>query len=221
MSPYAPTLDDMPALLPVFPLPEVVLLPGGRLPLNIFEPRYLAMVEDAIGHDRTIGMIQPVDAARNCAKPKLYGTGCAGRICQFEETGDGRYLIALRGICRFSVVDELDEKSGYRRVRADWSTFAGDLSPGRESCRLDRSRLLSALCGYFDCQGIAADWEAINQAPDERLVNCLAMICPFGTPEKQALLEAPDLEARAKVLMALVEMGSLAKGCPGGSKTCQ
>lgn len=221
MSVYAPRLDDMPKSIPVFPLPEVVLLPGGRLPLNIFEPRYLVMIEDAIGHDRTIGMIQPVDAAKNNPKPKLYRTGCAGRICQFEETGDGRYLIALRGICRFSVVEELNERSGYRRVRADWSAFARDLSSPTDGCKLDRARLLSALRGYFDCQGIAADWEAVNQAPDERLVNCLAMICPFGISEKQALLEAPDLEARAQVLTALVEMAALSKGCPAGGGTCQ
>lgn len=221
MTACASTLADMPEAIPVFPLPEVVLLPGGRLPLNIFEPRYLAMVEDAIGHNRTIGMIQPVDAARSCRKPELYRTGCAGRICQFEETDDGRYLIALRGICRFSVVEELDEVSGYRRVRANWSAFGGDLSPVTDGCQLNRTRLLSALRGYFDCQGIAADWEAVNEAPDERLVNCLAMICPFGTSEKQALLEAPDLAARAQVLTALVEMAALSKGCSGGGETCQ
>lgn len=221
MSTYAPTLNDMPVSIPVFPLSEVVLLPGGRLPLNIFEPRYLAMIEDAIGCDRTIGMIQPVDDARTCLKPKLYQTGCAGRICQFEETGDGRYLIALRGICRFSVVEELDEVNGYRRVRADWSGFGGDLSPAADCGKLDRGRLLSSLRGYFACQGIDADWEAVNEAPDERLVNCLAMICPFGTSEKQALLEAPDLAARAQVLTTLVEMAALSQGCPNGGNTCQ
>lgn len=221
MSSYTPALADMPDSIPVFPLPEVVLLPGGRLPLNIFEPRYLAMIEDAIGHDRTIGMIQPADTTRCCPKPKLYQTGCAGRICQFEETGDGRYLIALRGVCRFSVVEELDEINGYRRVRPDWSAFADDLSPlPGNGGKLDRARLLSALRGYFDCQGLTADWEAIDEAPDERLVNCLAMICPFGASEKQALLEAPDLEARARTLTTLVEMAALSRGCPSGG-TCQ
>jgi len=210
MSVFDPTYDQLPGTIPVFPLPEVLLLPRGRLPLNIFEPRYLAMVEDALGTDRMIGMIQPL--ADSCTKdaPALYTTGCAGRICRFEETEDGRYLIALAGVCRFSVVEELPPVSGYRRVQADWSGFRGDLEPLPET-GFDRTRLFCALKAYFRQHGIEADWPALREAPDERLVTCLSMICPFGASEKQALLEAPDLAARANVLMALIEMGS--KSC--------
>lgn len=211
MSVFDPTYDQLPRTIPVFPLPEVLLLPRGRLPLNIFEPRYLAMVEDALAADRMIGMIQPL--AQGCTKgaPDLYTTGCAGRICRFDETADGRYLIALSGVCRFAVVEELPLASGYRRVQADWSGFRGDLDPLPET-GLDRARLLPALKDYFRVHGIEADWSALREAPDERLVTCLSMICPFGASEKQALLEAADLPARAKVLMALIEMGSATCG---------
>lgn len=207
MSAFDPTFEDLPETIPVFPLPEVLLLPGGRLPLNIFERRYLAMVGDALGGDRMIGMIQPLEAQGNGGTRELYGTGCAGRICRFDEREDGRFLISLAGVCRFTVIEELARVSGYRRVRADWSAFRSDLEPPGDA-RLDRSRLLSALQVYFGAHGIEADWQALHEAPAERLVTCLAMICPFAAPEKQALLEAPDLPARAEVLTALVEMGA-------------
>ena len=211
MSTFEPTYEQLPRTIPVFPLPEVLLLPRGRLPLNIFEPRYLAMVEDALAADRMIGMIQPLEPNGADRTADLYDTGCAGRICRFEETGDGRYLIALSGVCRFTVAEELDTVSGYRRVQADWSEFRNDLNPVAET-GLDRNRLFSALRGYFGTHGIDADWKALHEAPVERLVTCLSMICPFGASEKQALLEAPDLPARTKVLMALVEMGGAACG---------
>jgi len=211
MSVFDPTYEQLPGTIPVFPLPEVLLLPRGRLPLNIFEPRYLAMVEDALAADRMIGMIQPLADGCGSGAPDLYRTGCAGRICRFEETEDGRYLIALSGVCRFAVVEELPPVSGYRRVQADWSDFRGDLDPALET-GLDRARLLCALKEYFRVHGIEADWKALGEAPDERLVTCLAMICPFGASEKQALLEAADLPTRAKVLTALIEMGSAACG---------
>lgn len=211
MSVFDPTYEQLPRTIPVFPLPEVLLLPRGRLPLNIFERRYVAMVEDALAADRMIGMIQPLESSCADGAPSLYNTGCAGRICRFEETGDGRYLIALSGVCRFTVVEELAPVSDYRRVQADWSDFHGDLDPVAES-GLDRGRLLSALRGYFGTHGIEADWEALREAPDERLITCLSMICPFGASEKQALLEARDLAARAGVLMALIEMGGAACG---------
>jgi Lon protease-like protein len=211
MSVFDPTYDQLPRTIPVFPLPEVLLLPRGRLPLNIFEPRYLAMVEDALAADRMIGVIQPLEPDGTDRTPDLYNTGCAGRICRFEETNDGRYLIALSGVCRFTVVEELAPVSEYRRVHAGWSDFHGDLDPVPEA-GLDRGRLLSALRGYFDAQGIDADWDALREAPDERLVTCLSMICPFGASEKQALLEARDLAARTEVLMALIEMSGATCG---------
>ena len=211
MSVFDPTFEQLPQTIPVFPLPEVLLLPRGRLPLNIFETRYLAMVEDALAADRMIGMIQPLEANGTNAKPDLYDTGCAGRICRFEETEDGRFLISLSGVCRFTVTEELSPVSDYRRVRADWSDFRSDLEPIAEA-GLDRDRLLSALRGYFDAHGIEADWDALREAPEERLVTCLSMICPFGALEKQALLEARDLPARTQVLMALIEMGTASCG---------
>lgn len=211
MSVFDPTYEQLPRTIPVFPLPEVLLLPRGRLPLNIFEPRYLAMVEDALAADRMIGMIQPLAASCTKGAPELYTTGCAGRICRFEETEDGRYLIALAGVCRFTVAEELPPISGYRRVQADWANFRRDLEPLPQT-GLDRTRLLSALSDYFGAHGIQADWDTLREAPDERLVTCLSMICPFGASEKQALLEAPDLPTRATVLMALIEMGIAACG---------
>lgn len=211
MSVFDPTFERLPDTIPVFPLPEVLLLPRGRLPLNIFEPRYLAMVEDALAADRMIGMIQPSPTGVPNGQPDLYTTGCAGRICRFEETDDGRYLIALSGVCRFTVVEELPLISGYRRVKADWSEFGGDLDPAPQA-GLDRGRLLSALKRYFGAHGIKADWEALHEAPDERLITCLSMICPFGASEKQALLEARDLPARTEVLLALIEMGAASCG---------
>ncbi len=215
MSVFDHTYEQLPRTIPVFPLPEVLLLPRGRLPLNIFEPRYLAMVEDALAADRMVGMIQPLGNCAGNGAPELYDTGCAGRICRFEETEDGRYLIALAGVCRFTVHEELEPVSGYRRVAADWTRFRRDLDPATEA-GLDRGRLLSALRGYFGAHGLEADWNALHEAPDERLVTCLSMICPFGASEKQALLEAPDLPARTKVLTALVEMGAAKCG-----PTCQ
>ncbi len=211
MSVFNPTFEQLPQTIPVFPLPEVLLLPRGRLPLNIFETRYLAMVEDALAADRMIGMIQPLEPNGPDSTPGLYGTGCAGRIIRFEETEDGRFLISLSGVCRFTVTEELSPVSDYRRVRADWSDFRSDLEPIAEA-GLDRDRLLSALRGYFDAHGIEADWDALREAPEERLVTCLSMICPFGALEKQALLEARDLPARTQVLMALIEMGTASCG---------
>ena len=169
------------------------------------------MVEDALAADRMIGMIQPREPDDPGGDPDLYDMGCAGRICRFEETGDGRYLIALSGVCRFTVAVELPPVSGYRRVETDWADFRDDLDPTPQA-GLERDRLLSGLPGYFKAHGIEADWEALREAPDERLVNCLSMICPFGASEKQALLEARDLRARGEILTALIQMGAAACG---------
>ena len=212
MSLFDPQFEDLPAAIPVFPLPEVLLLPGGMLPLNIFEPRYLAMVQAALSADRMIGMIQPLSSGGRSGEPPLYNTGCAGRIRRFEETPDGRYLISLKGVCRFDVAEELAPHDGYRRAQPDWTPYEGDLERETHSC-LERGRLFPALRGYFKLHGIEADWETLGDAPDERLVTCLSMICPFGAPEKQALLEAPSLDARAEILTTLVEMGAGRHGC--------
>ena len=200
--------QELPEQIPVFPLTGALLLPGGRLPLNIFEPRYLNMVEDALGRPgRLIGMIQPqVDEAGMVPEGvALYDTGCAGRISRFSETGDGRYLITLTGVARFRVVDELPMQRGYRRVRAEYSDFAGDLA-GDDGALEDRERLLRLLRDYFDLRGIEAEWPAIERADDAFLVTSLAMVCPFQPREKQALLECTGMAAREALLTALMEM---------------
>ena len=199
---FNPAFRDLPAVLPIFPLSGVLLLPRGRLPLNIFEPRYLAMIDDALKGDRMIGMLQPRGPGET---PPVFDTGCAGRIVSYDETEDGRYLIVLAGLCRFTVADEFPVERGYRRVQANWSRFRGDLD--EEDCPdLDRSRLVSLLQVYFQRQGLSANWEAIEGTPDERLLTSLAMICPFEPPEKQALLEAPDLAERAEIMIKILAM---------------
>ncbi len=200
----------LPDTLPIFPLAGVLLLPRARLPLNIFEPRYLAMTRDAMVGARMIGMVQPLDAEDDSGlAPEVYGTGCVGRIKEFEETDDGRFLITLAGLCRFAIVDELPlAESEYRRVHADYDAYAADLvAPGDSD--VDRERLLSAVKAYFKIKGFTADWETIREASNESLVTSLAMICPFAANEKQALLEAHDTEERARVIVALMEMTAL------------
>ena len=200
--------SDLPRGLPIFPLPGVLLLPRGRLPLNIFEKRYLAMFDDALGGDRLIGMIQPSDA--NGPSPALFSVGCAGRITSFSESGDGRYLVALDGVARFKITEELPLYRGYRRVTPDWSPFGADLEEDNGS--VDRHRLIELLQAYFRQQSLSANWDAIGQAPDERLVTSLAMICPFQPPEKQALLEAGCLSERARLMMSLLEIAIAGHG---------
>jgi len=209
---HDPLPEALPHSLPIFPLPGVVLLPRGHLPLNIFEPRYLAMADAALSGDRMIGMIQPTDPACRRKAPPVYETGCAGRISSFNETGDGRYLITLTGVCRFSVLRELpQDAAGFRWVVPAWERFAGDLAMADE-VEMDRSRLVAGLKAYFRNEGITVNWEMIENSPDERLITCLSMICPFDACEKQALLEAPDLGERAKLLIALIEMAVMDNG---------
>lgn len=196
----------LPETLPIFPLGGVILLPHGRLPLNIFEPRYLEMTEDALAADRMIGMVQPVGGAAGAqARPDVYAIGCAGRITSFSETDDGRYQITLTGICRFDIDEEIDSARAYRRVVPRFGRFLADMDE-QASPRFDRDRLTQALRKYFDYCGLSADWKAISNAPDETLVTSLSMICPFAQAEKQALLEAPDTAARADVMLGLIEM---------------
>jgi len=210
--PFRPGFEELPRVVPIFPLPGVLLLPGGRLPLNIFEPRYLAMVRDALAGERAIGMIQPCEEAKDVGAAKVYETGCLGRITAFSETDDGRYLITLTGLIRFGAGRELPPLDGYRRVAADYERFRGDLEndledgADGESGIIDRARLLETLGIYFEAQGIESDWEAIAEAGDAALVTSLAMLCPFGAPEKQALLEAMSLPERANAITAIMEM---------------
>jgi hypothetical protein len=207
--------SDLPRALPIFPLLGVLLLPRGRLPLNIFEKRYLAMFDDALGGDRLIGMIQPSDARANDPSPALFSVGCAGRITSFSESGDGRYLVALDGVARFKITEELPPHRGYRRVTPDWSPFGADLEEGNggiDRGTVDRHRLIELLQAYFRQQSLSANWDAIGQAPDERLVTSLAMICPFQPPEKQALLEAGCLSERARLMMSLLEIAIAGDG---------
>jgi Lon protease-like protein len=199
----------LPQTLSIFPLSGVVLLPQARLPLNIFEPRYLAMIEDALGSGRLIGVIQPsVSPASVSVPPPVYRIGGAGRITSFTETDDGRFLIALSGVCRFAVAEELPQERPWRRVRPDWSAFQGDLKPPPEA-GLDRARLLQILNPYFREEGITLDRNVVENAPDDVLISSLVMICPLEPSEKQALLEAADLPARARLLTALLEMACM------------
>jgi Lon protease-like protein len=206
----------LPAILPIFPLTGVLLLPRGRLPLNIFEPRYLAMTRDALGAERLIGMVQPNDPATSDANPPVYPIGCAGRITSFAETDDGRFLITLTGVSRFRVREELPLLEGYRRVVPEWADFARDLEAD-EDTGFDRDRLIRGLKGFFQHHQISADWDAIASTPVDRLVTSIAMMCPFDPSEKQALLEASDLDDRARLLTAIVEMAVLNRSGDGGA----
>jgi Lon protease-like protein len=207
--------EQLPAVLPIFPLSGVLLLPRGVLPLNIFEPRYLAMTRDAMSGERLIGMVQPA-AADAPEPPPVFSTGCAGKITSFAETPDRRFLITLTGIIRFAVRDELPMLRGYRRVVPDWAPFRDDLVPPSAPA-LDRERLERALRIYFKQHGLDADWEAVRQTSDERLVTSLAMICPFSPAEKQALVEAKSLADRAAALLALIEIAALEGDSPGAA----
>ena len=214
MSVLHPTQADLPSEFPIFPLPGALLLPHGRLPLNIFEPRYLALVEDSLAQGRMFGMIQPnTHAPRAPNGPSLYQIGCLGRLSQFAETDDGRFLITLSGVSRFRVVEELPIRRGYRRIAAEFSPFEDDLSPSGTSMGIKRTELLGALRPFFTMHDIDANWEAIERMPEAMLVTTLAMLCPFDDAEKQALLEAPTEADRAADLLALLRM-SIHEGDP-------
>lgn len=213
---------DMPVSIPVFPLEGALLLPRGQIPLNIFEPRYLEMVDDALrdGH-RIIGMIQP-DLAHpgSPSRPNLYKIGCAGRITQFAETGDGRYLMQLTGIARFRVEEELKTMTAYRQCQVSFAPYADDFVARKGEDAVDRDALLAALTDFLKARKLEADWEGIEKAPNEALVNALAMMAPYGAAEKQAMLEAPDLKTRAEILVAATEI-ELAKTDDGGETKLQ
>lgn len=215
-------LADLPDTLPVFPLPGAILLPRARLPLNIFEPAYVAMLEDVLksGH-RLIGMVQPSNGAG--AAPALYPIGCAGRVTSLCETEDGRYLIALTGIARFRIRSELESFAPYRRVMVTWAPFAHDLEPPGRGAEewprtVCRSEFLSLLGQYFAALELDCDWGSLQEAEPELLVNALVMMCPFRNEEKQALLEASTLVERAEILASLMRFALAERGAGGGSE---
>jgi Lon protease-like protein len=197
--------DELPAALALFPLPGVLLLPGMELPLNIFEPRYLDMVRDAMAGARMIGMVQPRDPQDSLDHPEVYDIGCAGVITAFKETDDGRFLITLTGLCRFGIVQELETMTKYRQVNPDWQRFEADRFADPEALD-NRTDFQDILATYFKAHAIDVDWKSINAAGDQELVNFLAMICPFAPAERQALLECSDLLGRARTMATLMAM---------------
>jgi Lon protease-like protein len=202
---HRPPAESLPETFPIFPLGGALLLPRGRLPLNIFEPRYLAMTEDALAKGRYFGMVQPNPrGTHGPTGPGIYRIGCLGRLSAFSETDDGRYLITLTGVTRFAVVEEIEMRRGYRCVHADFGRFGADLQPLSMQKSFDRTGLLGELRGYFRRREIEANWAAIEEMPDEMLVTTLCMVCPFEVPEKQALLEAATETDRAAALRALL-----------------
>jgi Lon protease-like protein len=205
---------DVPSVIPVFPLPEALLLPRADIPLNIFEPRYLAMVDSAMSGNRIVGMVQIDDGAPSCSRgPGLRRIGCAGRIVSYAETGDGRYMITLTGIARFRIIEEMSEAgTPFRVCRVTAEPFAIDFDTVEQ--RIDRNAVLRAFRAYLKAHDLDADWDSVGRASNETLVNALAMMAPFGAAEKQALLEAPDLKARAETLIAMAEMA-----IPGNSNS--
>jgi Lon protease-like protein len=213
---------DLPETIPVFPLSGALLLPRGQMPLNIFEPRYLEMVDDSLrdGH-RMIGIIQP-DAANSKSEehPKLFRVGCVGRITQFGETGDGRYILELTGIARFQIVEELTVLTPYRQCKVDFFPFVDDFIARKGEDDVDRDAVLETLTKFLKANSLKVDWDGIRAAPNEALVNALAMMSPYGPAEKQALLEAPDLKTRAEILIAVTQM-DLAKKQTSGDPPLQ
>jgi uncharacterized protein len=210
------SIDQLPTTLRVFPLAGALLLPRGDLPLNIFEPRYLAMVDGAIATDRLIGMVQPLP---NLGPQGLHQIGCAGRLTHFSETGDGRYLITLTGVCRFKIIGERNDGAPFRSCDVVYDPFVHDLEPGAGEQAVDRVRMTDMLRKFAAASQLEVDWASIDAAPTETLVNALAMMCPFGAQEKQSLLEAVDLKTRAETLICLAQF-DLAQGrraAPGGA----
>jgi Lon protease-like protein len=199
------SLADLPARVRLFPLTGAILLPRAVMPLNIFEPRYLEMVRDAMASDQMIALVQPRNPDDDDSiRPALFGIGSVGRITQYNETGDGRFLIALTGMARFRLVQELPATTSYRQAEVDYAPYAADWSPADPLAATARADLESTLKTYLEAQGLSADWDAVKSADDESLVNTLAVVCPFTTAERQALLEAQTLPNRAGTLATLM-----------------
>lgn len=201
--------EDLPQVVPIFPIDGVLLLPRGGLPLNIFEPRYLNMVDDVMAGDHLIGMIQTRPGGER-EHPALAAVGCVGRVTSYAETPDGRYELTLTGVCRFVLGEELPVQTPYRQVRANFAAFEEDLAPASDETALGRGRLLAALKAYLDSRGLDIEWETARAAPAEALVNRLSMALPFAAPEKQALLEAVSLAEREEALVALLRIEAAA-----------
>ncbi|MDA0359366.1 MAG: LON peptidase substrate-binding domain-containing protein [Candidatus Puniceispirillaceae bacterium] len=204
---FDPEFDQLPMRIPIFPLPSALLLPGGQLPLNVFEPRYLAMVKHALATPtRLIGMVQPRDLAGDATaeEPPLFETGCAGRVSFFQESDDGRFVIALNGVCRFHRLDQQLDPNGFLVADVDWRPFANDLR--MDISALDRDPLMDVLRRYFDLKGFETDWTQIENSDNHQLLATLSMVCPFEVAEKQALLEADSMASRADLLIAMMEM---------------
>jgi len=206
--PFDVPFEALPDRLPVFPLSGALLLPRCRLPLNIFEPRYLRMTQDALASDRLLGVVQPIDVHAFTGAPDLFDVGCAGRISSFSETDDGRVLIILTGVSRFRVAEEIPANTPYRQVVPDWEPYRGDLTPEADGT-IDRNRLYASLRAYFEARDLDTDWEVLHETGDESLVNSLAMSCSFGPAEKQALLEAPGLADRSRLMLSMLNMAAL------------
>lgn len=211
IDPRYPSTDDLPGIAPVFPLNGTILLPRRELPLNIFEPRYLAMVDACLAGERVIGMVQPASGDDD-PKPGLEDVGGLGRITAFSERPDGTYVICLTGLCRFRIAGEIEVTTPFRQCRLDYSDYEDDLIDGNGADAVDRSRLLEAFASYLSARALEADWDEIARSDNETLVNALTMISPFGARDKQSLLEAGDLATRAEYLVALTKMSLAQEG---------
>ncbi|HET6239762.1 MAG TPA: LON peptidase substrate-binding domain-containing protein [Acetobacteraceae bacterium] len=217
MAAFHPRAEDLPSEFPVFPLAGALLLPRGKLPLNIFEPRYKALTEDALGAGRMFGMIQPDPTKpEGPGGPSLFRVGCLGRLSAFSETDDGRYQVTLTGLLRFVVAEELEGRRGYRRLRGDMAAFVTDLDLSPKPIEVARDTMMTALRGYFTHRGVEANWDAIKRLTDDNLVITLAMVCPFEPAEKQALLEAGTVADQAEMLLTLLRMGAVGPDASGG-----
>lgn len=212
---------DLPDIVPLFPLPRALLLPRARLPLHLFEPRYLAMLDDTLkGRTRLIGMVQPnVVPGRECGTG-LQRIGCAGRVTQFSETEDERYMITLTGVSRYRILEEVEGFTPYRRARVSWDGFARDLGPADSDPCFDRKGFMALLGRYFRAREMQTDWESLDQAEDELLINSLSMLLGFAPEDKQALLEAPSLSTRRETLVTLIEY-ALRSGDGNGEERLQ
>jgi len=213
--------SDLPSRLALFPLRGAILLPASTLPLNIFEPRYLDMIDDVMSGTRMIGIVQPsgpdADESPLGKSAQLRRIGGAGRVTSYQELDDGRIAIALTGVSRFEIVGEAETGKAYRMATVSYERFAEDLTRGLGEEQIDRVRMIGALRNYLQKSNLKTDWSVIDRAPTEFLINALSVMCPYGSEEKQALLEAPDLKARAEVLMALAEMELAQRGGSGGT----
>ena len=195
-------IEEIPSKISIFPLNGALLLPRSQLPLNIFEPRYLEMIDNSISSDRLIGMIQTQESNEN----QLYSIGCLGKITSFTELSDSRFIITLNGICRYKVTQELDTLTPYRQVKVSYEDFENDLTPGFNQDKADRDKLLDVLKRYLEKNNLQIDWEAVKGSPTETLVNSLCSLSPYSAEEKQALLEAEDIQKRNELLIAMTEM---------------